>query len=72
MEHTSPTQPLYYSTADICRLLNVSRQWIFENVNKQHFPAPRKIGKLNRYNVEEVNAYIAKIEQEISNETAKN
>lgn len=56
-EHTD--KPIFYSTSSICRMLNVSRQWLWEQVNAGLFPKPIKFGRLNRYRAEEIDAYIA-------------
>ena len=56
-EHTD--KPIFYSTSSICRMLNVSRQWLWEQVNAGLFPKPVKFGRLIRYRAEEIHAYIA-------------
>lgn len=57
MEKTIDT-PRYYSTATICKMLDVSRSWIWEQVRAGNFPQPVKFGRLARYPVEAVDQYI--------------
>ncbi|MFU2060107.1 helix-turn-helix transcriptional regulator [Avibacterium volantium] len=52
------TTPQFYSTETICRMLDVSRQFLYEAVKNGEFPKPIKIGRLNRYKADEVLAYI--------------
>ncbi|HDR0635501.1 TPA: helix-turn-helix domain-containing protein [Pasteurella multocida] len=56
-QHTTEPTALY-STDTVCKMLDVSRQFIYEAVAKGDFPKPIKIGRLNRYKAEEIHAYI--------------
>lgn len=52
------TEPIFYSTATVCKMLDVSRSYLYEAVQAGHFPKPIKIGRLNRYKAAEIHAYI--------------
>ena len=60
MGKTTETEikPRYYSTATLCKMLDVSRAWIWEQTKAGNFPQPIKLGRLARYSVEEVENYI--------------
>ncbi len=57
----SEIKPLFYSSNDVCTMLNVSRQFIYEAAVAGKFPKPVKVGRLNRYRVEEIDAYIQQL-----------
>ncbi|MDY4280934.1 MAG: helix-turn-helix domain-containing protein [[Pasteurella] mairii] len=57
----SEIKPLFYSSNDVCTMLNVSRQFIYEAAVAGNFPKPVKVGRLNRYRVEEIDAYIQQL-----------
>ncbi|OOF57318.1 helix-turn-helix transcriptional regulator [Rodentibacter myodis] len=67
MEKNTDSQQRYYSTATLCKMLDVSRSWIWEQVNAGKFPKPVKFGRLARYPVEAVERYLAQ-----QNHTAEN
>ena len=51
MDKNTETKPRYYSTATVCEMLDVSRSWVWEQVNAGKFPKPVKFGRLARYPV---------------------
>ncbi|MGY4677317.1 helix-turn-helix transcriptional regulator [Pasteurella sp. P03HT] len=64
MEQHTTEPTFFYSTDTVCKMLDVSRQFIYEAVAKGDFPKPIKIGRLNRYKAAEIHAYIqAKMNQ---------
>ena len=58
MDKNTETKPRYYSTATVCEMLDVSRSWVWEQVNAGKFPKPIKFGRLARYPVDAVEQYI--------------
>lgn len=58
MDKNTETKPRYYSTATVCEMLDVSRSWVWEQVNAGKFPKPVKFGRLARYPVDAVEQYI--------------
>jgi hypothetical protein len=58
MDKNTETKPRYYSTATVCEMLDVSRSWVWEQVNAGKFPKPIKFGILARYPVDAVEQYI--------------
>jgi len=54
MEKNTYAEVRYYSTATICKMLDVSRAWLWDQVNAGHFPKPIKFGRLARYKAEDV------------------
>lgn len=58
MDKNTETKPRYYSTATVCEILDVSRSWVWEQVNAGKFPKPVKFGRLARYPVDAVEQYI--------------
>ncbi|MBN6075915.1 helix-turn-helix domain-containing protein [Aggregatibacter actinomycetemcomitans] len=58
MGKNTETTPRYYSTSTVCKMLDVSRSWIWEQVNAGNFPKPVKFGRLARYPVDAVEQYI--------------
>lgn len=58
MDKNIETKPRYYSTATVCEMLDVSRSWVWEQVNAGKFPKPIKFGRLARYPVDAVEQYI--------------
>ena len=63
MEKLEHAKVRYYSTATICKMLDVSRAWLWDQVNAGHFPKPIKLGRLARYNAEDVERFLANQEQ---------
>lgn len=63
MEKTNEGAVRYYSTATLCKMLDVSRSWLWEQVNAGKFPQPIKLGRLARYPVQAVEHYLAQQEQ---------
>lgn len=59
MEKNSDITPRYYSTATVCKMLDVSRSWLWEQVNKGKFPKPTKFGRLARYPAQEIENFLA-------------
>lgn len=58
MEKNTNVTPRYYSTAALCKMLDVSRSWLWEQSKAGNFPKPVKFGRLARYPVEEVEQYL--------------
>ena len=44
-------------------MLDVSRAWLWDQVNAGHFPKPIKFGRLARYKAEDVERFLANQEQ---------
>nr|DAR28794.1 MAG TPA: putative transcriptional regulator [Caudoviricetes sp.] len=44
-------------------MLDVSRAWLWDQVNAGHFPKPIKLGRLARYKAEDVERFLANQEQ---------
>lgn len=63
MEKLEHAKVRYYSTATICKMLDVSRAWLWDQVNAGHFPKPIKFGRLARYKAEDVERFLADQEQ---------
>lgn len=63
MEKLEHAKVRYYSTATICKMLDVSRAWLWDQVNAGHFPKPIKLGRLARYKAEDVERFLANQEQ---------
>ena len=63
MEKNTYAEVRYYSTATICKMLDVSRAWLWDQVNAGHFPKPIKFGRLARYKAEDVERFLANQEQ---------
>ena len=63
MEKNTYAEVRYYSTATICKMLDVSRAWLWDQVNAGHFPKPIKFGRLARYKAEDVERFLAAQEQ---------
>lgn len=63
MEKNTYAEVRYYSTATICKMLDVSRAWLWDQVNAGHFPKPIKFGRLARYKAEDVERFLADQEQ---------
>ena len=59
MEKLEHAKVRYYSTATICKMLDVSRAWLWDQVNAGHFPKPIKLGRLARYKAEDVERFLA-------------
>ncbi|OOS01188.1 hypothetical protein B0186_04480 [Canicola haemoglobinophilus] len=55
--------PLFYSTKTICKMLDVSRAYIYEAVQAGNFPKPIKVGRLNRYKAADIHAYINQLQE---------
>lgn len=62
----------FYATDTVCKMLDVSRSWVWEQVEAGRFPKPIKFGRLNRYSVEEIEKYIKEREEESRQEENKN
>ena len=58
MDKNTESKQRYYSTATVCEMLDVSRSWVWEQVNAGKFPKPVKFGRLARYPVDAVEQYI--------------
>lgn len=63
MEKLEHAKVRYYSTATICKMLDVSRAWLWDQVNAGLFPKPIKLGRLARYKAEDVERFLANQEQ---------
>lgn len=52
---------LYYSTETVCKMLDVSRSYLHEATKTGRFPKPVKMGRLNRYKAEDIQAYLVSL-----------
>lgn len=63
MKKNTGITALYYSTRTVCKMLDVSRSWIWEQVKAGNFTKPVKFGRLSRYPVEAIEKYIKEQER---------
>ncbi|AZI13638.1 helix-turn-helix transcriptional regulator [Avibacterium paragallinarum] len=68
MEKNSNGESRFYSSATICKMLDVSRSWLWEQTKAGNFPQPIKLGRLARYPVEAVERFIAQQQAQASQE----
>lgn len=50
-------QPIWLKQDDVCQLLQISKRAIFRFVAAGKFPKPKKFGRLNRWLIDDINAY---------------